>query len=79
MGVFIIVAIIGYIIVFFIAVFITRAIFSIPKFLKLQEAQLQIITELAKQQGVKSEVIKSIYDNCGVPARVETNTETKQE
>lgn len=79
MGVFIIVTIIVYVIAFIIAVFVTRAIFSIPKFLRLQEAQLQIITELAKQQGVKNEVIQSIHDNCGVPLRVETNNETKTE
>lgn len=73
-----IVAIVLYAIAFIVAIFVTRAIFSIPKFLKLQQAQLQIMTELARQQGVNNEIIKSIHDNCDVSLRVETTTEANE-
>lgn len=52
--------VLGYIMAFFIAVFITRAIFSIPKFLKMQKAQTQLLIELAKKTGCDRERIDSI-------------------
>lgn len=39
---------------------ITRAIFAIGTFLKVQRAALQILLELAKQQGVDQEKLKEI-------------------
>lgn len=59
--------------------FITRAIFSIPKFIKLQHAQLQILTEIAKKHDVKNDVIYMIYENLGLYLRHKTNEETKEE
>jgi len=55
--------IVAYVLCFLVAIFITRAIFSVPKFLKLQKAQLQVLTEIAVQQGVKAEVLRKIYSN----------------
>jgi len=52
--------ILGYIIAFIIAVFVTRAIFSIPKLLKYQRMQILLLAELAKAQGVDPERIEKI-------------------
>ena len=46
--------ILSYIMEFISAIFFTRAIFSIPKFLKIQKAKLQVLTEIAIQQGVQA-------------------------
>ncbi len=69
--------IVAYAISFLIAVFVTRAIFSIPKFLKLQKAQLQVLTEIAIQQGVKAEVLRTIHVANEVEARGNTNEELR--
>lgn len=63
----------------FILAAILRTVFSISKFKKLQEAQLQILTEIAVQQGVKQEVINSIYINLGLYYRQKTNEEIRVE
>jgi hypothetical protein len=68
---------IGYGITFLVGIFITRAIFSIPKFLKLQQAQLQVLTEIAKQQGVKADVLHIIHYDLGLSARPKTNEEIR--
>jgi hypothetical protein len=52
--------ILGYMIAFIIAVFVTRAIFSIPKLLKYQRMQILLLAELAKAQGVDPERIEKI-------------------
>jgi len=52
--------IIGYVIAFVVGVFITRAIFSIPKLLKYQRMQVLLLAELAKAQGVDTERIEKI-------------------
>ena len=64
-----------YAVAFLIAVFITRAIFSIPTFLKLQKAQLQVLTEIAIKQGVKSEVLRTIHSYNELEARARTEEE----
>ena len=70
---------IGAILVFIVAIFITRAIFSIPKFLKLQKAQLQMLTEIAIRQGVKPEVIRTIHVFNDLELREKSNEETRAE
>jgi hypothetical protein len=67
----------GYIIAVIIGIFLTRAIFSIPKFLRLSEAKFQVLVEIAKQQGVSEDVLNSIHTNCGVNKRLETFQENK--
>ncbi|MDP9078645.1 MAG: hypothetical protein M3O71_14535 [Bacteroidota bacterium] len=69
----------GYIIAFLIGVFTTRAIFSIPTFLRIQRAKLQVLTEIALQQGVKADIIRSIFLQNGVGAREKTTQEIKDE
>jgi hypothetical protein len=56
----IMVYIIGYTLAFIIAVFITRAIFSIPMFLKCQRMQILLLAEIAKANGVDDERIEKI-------------------
>lgn len=70
---------IGYGVAFLIGTFITRAIFSIPKFLRLQKAQLQVLTEIALKQGVKTEVLRSIHAFQEVDLRETTNEEKREE
>jgi len=69
--------ILGYGIAFLIAVFVTRAIFSIPKFLKIQKAQLQVLAEIALQQGVNAEVLRTIREHHQLDARERTNEEIR--
>jgi len=69
--------IIGYIIAFVVAVFVTRAIFSIPKFLRLQTAQLEILMEIAKQQGVNADVLLKIHSSNDLSTRAKTNEEIR--
>ncbi|SDS82233.1 hypothetical protein SAMN05216490_1884 [Mucilaginibacter mallensis] len=71
--------IIGYIIAFVVGIFITRAVFSIPKFLKLQAAQLEVLVEIAKQQGVKPEVLFMIHSSNDLRTRAQTNEEIRAE
>lgn len=47
---------------FLICVFITRAIFSIPKFLKYQRAQTLALIKIARANGVTEEEIKIIME-----------------
>ena len=74
-----IVYLIGCGVAFLIGIFITRAIFSIPKFLKLQAAQLEVLVEVAKQQGVKAEVLLTIHTSNGLTPRLKTNEEIRAE
>jgi len=71
--------IIGYGIAFLIGIFLTRAIFSIPKFLRIQQAQVQILTEIAIQQGVKSEILEIIHGHNELTTRNKTVEEFKIE
>jgi len=64
---------------FIAGIFITRAIFSIPKFLRLQEAQLQVLTEIAKKHGVSANVLFVIHENLGILPRPKTDEELKKE
>jgi hypothetical protein len=70
---------IGYAVVFLICVFITRAIFSIPKFLDLQRAQVHLLSDIALKNGVDPEVVKKIYTYNEVPVRPQTNEEKREE
>ena len=47
-------------VVFLILVFITRLIFAIPTFLRYQKAQIRLLEEMAKKQGVEESAVKSI-------------------
>ena len=47
---------------FLIMVFITRAIFSIPKFIRYKEAELKFLREIARKNNVEEAIIKSIVD-----------------
>jgi uncharacterized membrane protein YGL010W len=67
----------GYVLAFIVGVFITRAVFSIPKLIKLQEAQLEILTEIAKKQGVKPEVLLMIHSSNELRTRAQTNEEIR--
>lgn len=54
----------GYGIVFVIGIFITRAIFSIPKFLRIKEAELKILSEIAIKNGVEPDKISGIINQA---------------
>jgi hypothetical protein len=45
---------------FFISLFIFRSIFNIPSFLRYQRAQMKLLEEIAKQQGVDGTKVQSI-------------------
>ncbi len=45
---------------FLISLYIFRAIFNIPSFLRYQRAQIRLLEELAKNQGVDATTVKSI-------------------
>lgn len=49
-----------YIIPFTIAVYVMRMVFKINKFDRYQTAQIILLAEIAKKQGVDEEVIKEI-------------------
>lgn len=70
---------IGYALSILIAIFVTRAIFSIPTFLKIQKAKLQVLTEIAIQQGVNAEVLRTIHVHNELTAREKTNEERREE
>jgi hypothetical protein len=74
-----IIYILGYIIAFIIAIFVTRAIFSIPKLIRLQEAQFEVLVEIAKQQGVSAEILQKIHTSNELSARAKTNEEKREE
>lgn len=65
--------VLGVIILIFI--YITRAIFSIPDLLNMQKAQTHILLEIAKQNGVKEDVLDSIYDSFKFDARNQGQSE----
>lgn len=75
----IIIYIIVGILAFIVSIYIIRAIFSISKFLKLQGAQLEVLVEIAKQQGVKAEVLLKIHTSNDLLPRAKTNEEKKIE
>lgn len=50
----------GLVIVFFIGLYIFRAVFNIPSFLRYQKAQIRLLEEIAKNQGVDSAKVQSI-------------------
>jgi hypothetical protein len=58
---------------FIICVYIVRAIFNIPKFIKLQKAQVRLLEEMAKNQGVDGKKVQSIISETygweGAPAQ----------
>lgn len=45
---------------FFISLYIFRAIFNIPTFLRYQKAQIRLLEEIAKTQGVDNKKVKHI-------------------
>ncbi|MGY4540063.1 hypothetical protein ACVW0P_004505 [Mucilaginibacter sp. UYNi724] len=59
-----IVMFVGFLIVFLIAVAITRAIFSIPKFLRMKKAELKILGEMAVKAGVSQDLISGIINEA---------------
>lgn len=48
------------ILAFLVLAAITRAVFAIGRFLKIQRSALRILMEMAKQQGVPEEKLKAI-------------------
>ena len=55
------IAIVVLYIFFFIHVYIFRAIFKTPSFLKYQKAQVPLLEELAKTQGVEASKFKALF------------------
>ncbi len=53
---------IGFIVLSVIVIFITRAIFSIPQFLKMQKAQVKLLSEIAIKNGVEPDKISGIIN-----------------
>jgi hypothetical protein len=49
-----------YAVAFIVSIFITRAIFSIPKFLRYQRAQIKLMALVAHQNGIAEERIQKI-------------------
>lgn len=45
---------------FFVSLYIFRAIFNIPSFLRYQRAQIRLLEEIAKHQGVDQSTVKTI-------------------
>lgn len=45
---------------FLVCVYITRAIFCIPRFLRYQRAQIKLLEEIAKVQGVDNNKVQTI-------------------
>ena len=45
---------------FFIVIYLIRAIFNIPTMVRLQRAQVRLLEEMAKKQGVEEEKVKTI-------------------
>jgi hypothetical protein len=45
---------------FLVCVYITRAIFCIPRFLRYQRAQIKLLEEIAKVQGVDNKKVQTI-------------------
>jgi hypothetical protein len=48
------------IVLFFISIYIIRAIFNIPSIIKLHKAQVRLLEEMAKTQGVDSQKVQTI-------------------
>ena len=54
------------IIIFFIGLYIFRAVFNIPTFLRYQRTQIRLLEEMAKTQGVDNTKVQSIIsENMG--------------
>ncbi len=47
-------------IILFILLYIFRSIFNIPSFLRYQKAQIRLLEEIAKKQGVDDSKVQSI-------------------
>ena len=52
-----------FMVILFISIAFTRAIFSIPKFLDYQKAQTFLLAKIARENNVSDEVIKSVLDS----------------
>lgn len=67
---------------FFIHLYIFRAIFKIPSFLKYQKAQVRLLEELAKTQGVEASKVQNIISETygweGAPQSTATNATQDQ-
>jgi uncharacterized protein YybS (DUF2232 family) len=50
-------------VLFFIAVYIIRAIFNIPSILRLHKAQVRLLEQMAKQQGVDDKTVQTIISD----------------
>jgi uncharacterized membrane protein len=67
-------------VIFFIHLYIFRAIFNIPSFLKYQKAQIRLLEEIAKTQGANSATVKNIiseslgWDGSDVHSASSANT-----
>ena len=63
---------------FIISVYIVRAIFNIPKFVRLQKAQVRLLEEIAKNQGVDGKTVQGIisetYGWDGAPQSATSQT-----
>lgn len=46
--------------VFFICIYIFRSVFNIPTFLRYQKAQIKLLEEIAKTQGVDGKKVQGI-------------------
>jgi len=62
-----------YLVVLLVSVLITRAIFSIPTFLKYQKAQIFLLAKIARQQNVPEIEIKEIMNKLEIYESKESN------
>jgi hypothetical protein len=59
-------SVIAYPILIILGVFITRLIFSIPAFLRLQKAQVKLLSEIAVKSGVEPDKISGILNESKI-------------
>ena len=53
-------------VIFLIAVYIVRAIFDLPRIVRLQKAQVRLLEEIAKAQGVEGGKVSSIISEIKI-------------
>jgi hypothetical protein len=54
------------IVCFLIAVYIVRAIFDLPKIVRMHKAQVRLLEEIAKNQGVEGTKVSSIISESQI-------------
>lgn len=59
---------IGIFIGFLISVYIIRAIFDIPTIVRMHKAQVRLLEQIAKQQGVEEKIISTIITESEAPS-----------